>query len=348
MTRQSLKDVPTYDADSAPARFQLADNTNAFGSPPSLPRALADARSDVGTAYPSTYSADLRELLAEYVGVRPEQVVVGCGSTDLIDCALRAICEPNARVAFMYPTFVMVRPLIQCNALDPVAVPLGADFSLNVDALLKEQPDLVYLCSPNNPTGTTIPSQDVERVLDGWRGPVLLDEAYAEYAGTSLASRAPDYGRVVVLRTLSKAWGLAGFRVGYAVGARSLIRPMEQVRGPFRLSSLSERIAAAVLRSDRTWMEATVEQTREMRERMVGALNARGIFPPSSKANFLLVPVADAVAAAADLRRKGVAVRPFPGVPGVGDALRVTIGPWEAMQRIIETLTESHVASKGH
>lgn len=338
--RSTLRDVPVYDADSSPVEFELADNTNPFGAPPALAAALESVHPAGLARYPSTYSKGLRELIASSLGVQASEIVLGCGSDELIDCALRALCEPGARVAYMSPTFVMVRPFVLGNALQPVPVPLTADFDLDPEAVLREHPDLIYLCSPNNPTGTVLPGETIDAVLRAARCPVLLDEAYAEYAGASRASTAPRDGRLLVLRTLSKAWGMAGLRVGYAVGNRALISPIERVRGPFKVSALSETLAATALNESREWMETCVSRTVELRERMVRALGDLGIVPPRSHANFLLIPVTDCRLMAERLRSRGVAVRAFPNVAAVGDAIRVTVGPWEAMTRVIETIRE--------
>jgi histidinol-phosphate aminotransferase len=224
------------------------------------------------------------------------------------------------------------------NSLRPVAVPFAPGFELDVEALVAAQPALIYLCRPNNPTGTLYSSASFNELLSRFDGLVVVDEAYAEYAGDPVTPRAPALERVVSLRTMSKAWGLAGLRIGYAVGNRLLIDLIERVRGPFKLTVASEQVALAALKEDGDWMRTHVEETLVNRERFIQELRTIGYAPVPSSANFLLIPVAKAQAVADELLRHDVFVRPFTSLPGIGDALRITVGPDEAIQRVIEVL----------
>jgi histidinol-phosphate aminotransferase len=274
------------------------------------------------------------------VGVSPDEVVTGCGSDDVLDSALRAFGTPGARVAFPAPTFVMTPHFAIGNALEPVPVPPRPDGMPDLDALLEARADLVYLCSPNNPTGATLPEGALERVLAGTRGLVILDEAYAEFADASRAADAPALGRVLVSRTFSKAHGLAGLRVGYGVAARPVVEAIEKARGPYKVSGPGEAAALAAL-TDEAWLRATVAEAVTCRERFAAALRDVGFAPLPSAANFLLVPVADAMAADRALRSRGIVVRAFMALPGVGDALRITVAPWPVLETVLAALRAS-------
>src|SRR5690606_29779663 len=211
-------DIEPYDPQRTRVELDLSDNTNLFGAPPAATRALAELASDQVTRYPPVSADELKAVIAEKHGVAPENVTTGCGSDDVIDSALRAFCDPGDPVAYADPTFGMVPLFARMNATRPVAVPLAPDFSLDADALIAARARVTYLCRPNNPTATVPDAADVLRVADAGDGIVLLDEAYADF----MDEPAPDWlaasDRIVVLRTLSKAYGLAGLRVGYAVG----------------------------------------------------------------------------------------------------------------------------------
>jgi histidinol-phosphate aminotransferase len=273
--------------------------------------------------------------------VDPACITTGCGSDDVIDSALRAFSAPDDTVAYPDPTFGMVPIFSHMNALRPVAVPLLADFRLDAGALLETRAPITYICRPNNPTGTQFDRPAVERICRESAGVVLIDEAYADYSDDDVVACAVQSGRALVLRTLSKAYGLAGLRVGYAVGPARLIAEVEKSRGPYKVSGLAERAALAILRRDRAWVLARVAQVRANRLRLLGELSGRGVTTWESAANFLLLKVPGS---AGDwnrrLRDRGVAVRPFAGLTGAGDCIRVSVGPWPLMQRFLAAFDE--------
>jgi histidinol-phosphate/aromatic aminotransferase/cobyric acid decarboxylase-like protein len=165
---------------------------------------------------------------------------------------------------------------------------------------------------------------------------VFIDEAYAEFSGVSAVDLAMRVDNLLVVRTMSKAFGLAGLRIGYAIGAPALVRDVEKSRGPYKLSSVAEQMALAALRHDMDWVHAHVALAVENRNRLAAALRARGYTPLDSHANYVCVPVANAVDVGQALRARGVAARPFVGLPHVGDTLRISVGPWELVERFLE------------
>jgi histidinol-phosphate aminotransferase len=169
---------------------------------------------------------------------------------------------------------------------------------------------------------------------------VILDEAYADFGEDSLLDEAPFSDRLLVLRTFSNLYGLAGLRVGFAVGPKALVAEVEKSRGPYRVSQVAERAAVAALDDHSGWVDRIREETIENRERLVKELRSRGLHPIPSRANFLLVPVepANAVEVNRALQDRGVACRAFSHLDDVGDALRITIGPWDMMERFLRAL----------
>jgi histidinol-phosphate aminotransferase len=170
---------------------------------------------------------------------------------------------------------------------------------------------------------------------------VLVDEAYCDFAGDDLASFAVTSERTVVLRTLSKAFGLAGLRVGYAVGPAQLVAEIEKSRGPYKVGGVAEAAAVSVLSRDLDWVRGRAQDVRLQREQLAGALADRSVPAFASEANFLLVPVPGTAAEwNRRMRARGVAIRPFGNVPGAGDCIRVSIGPRQMMQRFLAALDE--------
>jgi histidinol dehydrogenase len=334
--RPAYADLDLYDPGRTPCEVDLSDNTNLFGPPPSVAPLLAEMPAARLTRYPSVYATELKRALAELLAVEPANIVTGCGSDDVIDSMVRAFCESGDRIAYPEPTFGMVASFARMNAATPVPVPLGASFELDADALLSAYGRVTYLCRPNNPTGTQYERAAVERVCRNASGVVLIDEAYADFAADNLVDFAVNSDRTVVLRTLSKAFGLAGLRVGFAVGPARLIAEIEKSRGPYKVGGVAESAALSVLSRDLAWVRERAQDVQANRDRLAGALTARGTAAYASAANFLLLPVPGTAAAwNVELRRRGVAVRPFAAVPGAGECLRVSVGPWPLMERFL-------------
>jgi len=340
-SRESYRDITLYAPDRTPARIDLSDNTNLWGMPPCAERVVHSAAGNTITRYPALYASELKMALARYTGVIPDAIVTGCGSDDVLDSAIRAFAEPGQGIAYPDPSFQMIPTFARMNGLHGVPVPLTATFDVDADALLATRATVIYLCSPNNPTGTVARRATIDRVIREAPGVVILDEAYAEFMGPGLAREAPGFDNVLVTRTLSKAFGLAGLRVGYAVGSPALVAEVEKSRGPYKVNALAERAAIAALQDDMPWVRTHVAEAIEIRERFTQALAARSLDPVLSHANFVLVPVGDAHDLSRRMRERGVAVRPFASLPRLGDALRITIGPWSLMESALRALDEA-------
>ena len=338
--RESYNGISLYDPDRSPCETDLSDNTNLWGMPPQAARAVANAGSAAVARYPSLYASELKKSLGRRVGLPAEMVVTGCGSDDVLDSAIRAFTMPGDRVAIPDPSFAMIPILAHMNGLRPVLVPLGGGTELDADAMLATGARVIYLCSPNNPTGNVLQPAAVERVTRDAPGIVILDEAYAEFARTDARALLDAHHNLLLCRTMSKAYGLAGLRVGYALGAPELCGAVERSRGPYKVNALAERAALAVLRDDMAWVDERVELVIRNRERVTRELVARSLAPLPSSANFILLPVKDADGIASRMRSLGVAVRPFTALPHIGDALRFTVGPWEMMERLLGALDE--------
>jgi len=348
-----------YAPDRRPVEVDLSDNTNRWGAHPGAMEAVRSADPEELLRYPPVYADRLRAAVARRHDVPVEAVATGCGSDDLLDSAFRAAGEAGEGVAYVPPTFSMVEIFARMNALE--ARPVFGEASGDPDdpASLGSLPDpeamvdaaagstgggLVYICRPNNPTGELQPRGWVKAVIEEAEGRgdlapiVLLDEAYADYAPDNFLREAAASRRVLVVRTLSKLYGLAGLRVGFAVGAPEVVREVEKSRGPYKVNRLAEAAAVAALDDAEGWVPEIRSATLEGRARLAFELASRGYTPIGSSANFILVPVDDAAFVTAALRQDGVAVRPFLETPGIGDAIRISIGPPEELDRLLKSL----------
>jgi histidinol-phosphate aminotransferase len=340
--RSDYRSLTKYEPGRRPAEVDLSDNTNLWGPHPDALARIRAATADDVRCYPEVYADTLREAVAERFGVAPECVTTGAGSDDILDSAFRAAASPGAIVSFPAPTFVMASELARMNGMQPRAV--AWDLAMrDPRSLLEGDPVLVYVCRPNNPTGALAPKKWMEQLLDlvGERGPlVVLDEAYADFAGETLIEWAVERPRLLVARTCSKAFGLAGLRCGFAIARPEVALEVEKSRGPYKVSRLTTETAAAAVRDASGWMTKVVAECLANRRRLRDELARRGVAQLDSSANFILLaaPSGSSADDANALRDDGVQVRPFKQIPELGDALRVTVGPWPLLERFLAAL----------
>lgn len=307
--------------------------------------------------YPEPQPAALVEGLAALYGVRREQLLVGRGSDEAIDLLVRAFCRAGQdAILIQPPTFGMYAVSARIQNAAVIEVPLANDFTLDVDAVLAAitpAVKLVFVCTPNNPSGQCVSRDDIERLLQGLDGRALLvvDEAYVEFAyDGSVADLIDRYEHLAVLRTLSKAWALAGARIGSLLASAEVISLLRLIMPPYPipLPCLAAALAAFSEQGQNQAREhmATV---RTEHERMRGALAAlpgvRAVLP--SQANFLAVRFDDAGAVYRKLLDAGVVVRDIRRYPNLQDALRITIGRPEENDRVLDVLGSPPVAGRG-
>lgn len=335
LVRKDVRALRAYE-EEAQGGLDMMANTNLFGANPAIERALAKVRADRFSEYPTLLSASLRDAVARKHGVTPDMVVTGNGSNELIDFLCRALLEPGDRAAFHQPTFSMIPIFVRINHGAGIAVPLDKEWNLDADALIaaSAQAKLTFVVRPNNPTGNAFPRRDVERIVANAKGIVVVDEAYIEFLGGESFVKEVRAGaeRLVVLRTLSKAHGLAGLRVGYGVMPAALASEVGKVRGPFRLDAFAESVGAMALADDRYIDEVTVA-VRAERPNLARMLQERGFTVYRSDANFVLTkPPVPAHALAKALGAVGVWTRDFSG--DLAPYLRITVGPPTATAKL--------------
>lgn len=301
--------------------------------------------------YPEPQPAALVEALAALYGVKREQVLISRGSDEAIDLLVRAFCRAGEdAILIQPPTFGMYAVYAQIQNAAVIEVPLGNDFSVDVDAVLAALTPavkLVFVCSPNNPSGQRVTRASVERLARALNGQSLLvvDEAYVEFSDeASVADLIDRHDNLAVLRTLSKAWALAGARVGSVLADASVIALLRRIIAPYPLPLPCVAAAIAVLSEEgQAAAQAHLMTVREQRTRMQVALGAvpgvREVLP--SATNFLAVRFDDAGAIYQRLLAAGIVVRDTRRYPNLGDALRITIGTPEENDRVLAVLQEA-------
>lgn len=306
--------------------------------------------------YPDPQPAALVDALARLYGVRASQVLVGRGSDEVIDLLVRAFCRAGQdAIAIQPPTFGMYAVCARIQNAEVVTVSLAPDFTLDVDALLAAitpAVKLVFICTPNNPTGQLVPLRDVERLAQALKGRALLvvDEAYLEFSDAASAAPLIDrFDNLAVLRTLSKAWALAGARIGTLLASEEVVSLLKRIIAPYPLPRPCVALALeALAEPGQVAARAHMATVRSERERMAralaGAPGVRQVLP--SNANFLAVRFDDAGATYQRLLDAGIVVRDVRRYPQLGDALRITLGTPEENDRVLDLLNSPASAGR--
>lgn len=291
--------------------------------------------------YPSCQPKAVIDGYAAYAKLQPDQVLVSRGADEAIELLIRSFCQPKQdSISLCPPTYGMYAISAQSNDVACNIVPLTANFELNLPALFATSPKLVFICSPNNPTGNIIPRQQIIAVLEHFKRSalVVVDEAYIEFAPeASTLNLLSDYPNLVILRTLSKAFALAGLRCGFTLAAPNIILALKQMIAPYPLAEPVAQIAAQALRPEAiAKMQNSVNTLNQLRDNfMTYAKTRTGINQvwPSS-ANYVLLQVADAAACVAALAEQGILIRNQSSQLGLSQVVRVSIGSADEMQAL--------------
>ena len=308
--------------------IKLASNENPWSPAPPVAAAIADAVSGVNR-YADNNATDVREAISKWLNVDVDRITVGCGSSGLLQQLFMTYVDPGDEVLFPWPSFEIYPVFSTLFDATAVKVPL-VDHTFDLDALadaVTEKTKIIFLATPNNPTGTSMSMTDVEAFLD--RIPddviVVIDEAYREFNdpryGDPVRDLQPTHPNVVVTRTFSKAFGLAGLRSGYGVCDPAIVEQLDKVRLAFSVSNLAQVGMLAAIEHEDAALKNVAKLLSE-RQRCLDTLRHEGVELPDSQSNFLFIPTGDATESIAiSMEQKGVVTRPFPGV-----GLRVTIG----------------------
>lgn len=333
------KPVKQAEQESGVRCIKMASNENPFGPSQAALAALREAASE-SNFYPDAENTELRRLLAAKHGLKPEELLITCGSSSMLNIIARTVLAPGLNAITSERTFIVYPIAVRSTGAEFVTVPMrGNTFDLDgILAAINDHTRAVFIANPNNPTGTLIEPAEMDRFLD--RVPknvcVVLDEAYAEFAEFFAAERGVRYSRsmeyvregrnVVVLRTFSKAEGLAGLRIGYGIAPAGLMQYFARMKTVFTVSGVAEAAAIAAL-GDKGHITRTQENNAEGAKWLIENLREMGLKVEPTWANFLYVELGeDASAVGKRLQNEGVIVRPLTGSWGAPTAIRVTIG----------------------
>ncbi|GAC1308788.1 MAG: histidinol-phosphate transaminase [Mucilaginibacter sp.] len=338
--RENIKNLVPYssarDEYQGEASIFLDANENAYGSPLAQPF----------NRYPDPLQYEVKKRLSEIKGVPPRNIFLGNGSDEAIDILFRSFCNPGVdNVILVPPTYGMYQVSANINDVEARNVPLTDDFQLDLEGIaeaIDKHTKLIFICSPNNPTGNSMDRTDVETLLANFNGLVVVDEAYINFSRQkTFIQELTEYANLVVLQTLSKAWGLAGLRVGMAFASEEIIEVMNKVKPPYNINEASQQLALQAL-SNIDQVNAWIKETLIQRDNLVLQLKdfdfVLDIYP--SDANFILVKTTDARSIYNFLVEKGIIVRDRSKVELCAGCLRITVGTPDENKKLIQTLQD--------
>lgn len=340
LVRENIKKMTPYSSArhefSGAATIFLDANENSFGSP--LPQNY--------NRYPDPLQLSLKEKISNIKGIPVQNIFLGNGSDEAIDLLFRIFCEPGKdNIIIFPPTYGMYEVCAEVNNVEVKKVPLTSGFQLDLDAIeasVDENTKLIFVCSPNNPTGNSINRGDIEVLLNSFDGILVIDEAYINYARQkTFIPELTEYPNLVILQTLSKAWGLAGLRLGMAFAGQPVIDYMNKVKYPYNINTATQQLALEALgniSSVNNWTKTTVDQKEFLQAELFKLSITQTVYP--SDANFILVQLTGAKKIYEYLSAKGIIVRDRSKVILCDDCLRITIGTPEENKQLIEALKQ--------
>ena len=320
--------------------IKLNTNENPYPPSPRVLAALREATNGSLRLYPQPLSETLRSAAAEVYGVRPENIIAGNGSDEILTMLLRSFVGPGDRVAFPVPTYSLYDTLIEIQNGVRAAVDYPADFSLP-ESLAAQNAALTFLCNPNAPSGTLVGLQEIERLASGVSGILVVDEAYVDFAESEGASSLPlirHLPNLVVLRSFSKSFSLAGMRIGLGFAPEEIIAGMMKVKDSYNVNRLSLVAATAALQ-DMPWMARNVRRIQSSRKKLTSALERLSYHVYPSHANFILAQMkgVNLKGVYEALKRKNILVRYFEA-PGLEDCLRISVGTPQEVRALLKEL----------
>jgi len=344
--RKNIKELVPYssarDEFKGEASVYLDANENAYGSPLNVSY----------NRYPDPLQFKVKKRLSEIKGVPPRNIFLGNGSDEAIDILFRAFCNPGTdNVITVPPTYGMYEVSANINDVAVRKIKLTPDYQLNMEGIaeaIDEHTKIIFICSPNNPTGNSINRDDIETILANFNGLVVIDEAYINYSRQkTFIQELTEYSNLVVLQTLSKAWGLAGLRVGMAFASEEIIEIFNKVKPPYNINEASQELALEALHNVdqvNNWIKETVAEREKLKTELSTLPSVITIYP--SDANFILVKTVEPKEIYQFMVNRGIIVRDRSKVELCEGCLRITIGTPNENKLLIEAFKNFEESKK--
>lgn len=333
--------APYVPGEQAPPGTKIIKlNTNENPYPPSskVMSVLQNLDSEYLRRYPDPYANEFRQAVSDALGVPRDWIIVGNGSDEILNVLVRACTEGVRKVVYPMPTYVLYRTLSAVQSAETVEIPYGEDFKLPLEELIAANGAVTLIASPNSPDGHVVPIDELRSLASCLSGILAIDEAYVDFAEESALPLLNEFENVILLRTLSKGYSLAGLRLGFAIANPKLLEGLFKVKDSYNIDAIACMVGAAAMR-DQVYKNECAQKVKSNRTQLALSLKQLGFKVWNSQANFLMVqPLQQAEALYLELKTRGILVRYF-FQRGLDDKLRITVGTDEQNQILIDILT---------
>ncbi|MCY6491409.1 histidinol-phosphate transaminase [Leptolyngbya sp. GGD] len=319
--------------------IKLNTNENPYLPSPNAIAVLKNLDPEWLRRYPDPYANDFRQATSEALNIPKDWIMVGNGSDDMLNVVVRACAEPGRKVVYPMPTYVLYRTLTEIQDADRLEIPYGENNQLPLNELIAAQGAVTFIASPNSPSGHVVAMSDLRQLATNLNGVLVIDEAYVDFAEETALPLIEQFQNVIILRTLSKGYSLAGLRLGFAIAQPHLIRGLFKVRDSYSVDAIATLVGAAAMR-DQNYKNECAEKVKRSREKLAIELRQLGFKVWDSQTNFLLTqPPGNAAKIYEALKQQNILVRYF-NQPNLDDKLRISVGTDEQNRILINTLSQ--------
>jgi histidinol-phosphate aminotransferase len=318
--------------------IKLNTNENPYPPSPAAMEVLRNLDSELLRRYPNPFANDFRQAISEVLDIPMDWIIVGNGSDEILNVIVRACAELERKVVYPTPTYVLYRTLAEMQPAEIVEIPYGENNRLPIEELARANGAITFIASPNSPSGHIVANQDLRQLATKLTGVLVIDEAYVDFANETALSLVKEFENVIICRTLSKGYSLAGLRLGFGIAHPNLLSGLFKVKDSYNIDAIACAVGSAAM-LDQAYKNECAEKVKVSRAKLTQELKQLGFEVPESQTNFLFVtpPKGDAETIFLALKERGILVRYFKK-PGLDDKLRITVGTEEQNQILIEAL----------
>jgi histidinol-phosphate aminotransferase len=340
--RSNINAMASYVPGEQPQRdtqiIKLNSNENPYPPSPAALAVLQNIDSEWLRRYPEPFGGEFREAVSKVLGVPNDWIIVGNGSDELLSVIIRACAEPGKKVVYPMPTYVLYRTLAEMQAAEIVEIPYSDNYNLPVEKLIAANGSVTFLVSPNSPSGHVVAANDLRKLASELSGVLVIDEAYVDFTEDNALALVKEYENVIVIRTLSKGYSLAGLRLGFGVANPKLLQGLFKVKDSYNIDAIACAVGTAAI-TDQVYKDICVAKIKASRTKLATDLKQLGFHIWDSQSNFLLAqpPQKNAEYLYQELKKAGILIRYFKQ-PRLDDKLRITIGTDEQNQALVEAL----------
>ena len=340
LVRKNIRNLKPYISarDMYTKGILLDANENSFGS-------VVELTGETLNRYPDPHQLSMRECLSAYLGISFHKLFFGVGSDEIIDLLIRIFCEPGKdSIMILEPTYGMYKVAADINDVGSKTILLNDNFDIDIEAVINNWNNsikIIFLCSPNNPTGNLLNKDSIKKLLQKTKSIIVVDEAYIDFAGdgNSCIDLINEYPRLVLLRTFSKAWGLAGIRLGYCVGDEEIINYLFKIKAPYNINSFTRKAfqdAFLNIRKKNEFISSILNEKQFLINELNKIKQIEKLFP--SDANYILIKIKNASSNQKRLAGEGVIIRDRSSQPKLENCLRITVGTHEQNEQLLRSL----------